>query len=235
MWKDAALMSRDSVLQTWEGQFGRALPEKVICVGLNYRDHAEEQGVELPPAPLFFAKFANSVAGPDDPIVLPPEGGHVDAEAELAIVIGKRARRISEDDALDVVAGYVVANDVSARDLQFSDGQWFRGKSFDTFCPLLPDIAPVDRLGDAGDLQIVQRLNGEVLQDSRTSSLIFGVREIVARATDFLTLEPGDLILTGTPAGVGIFRDPKVQLKVGDEVEIEIEGIGVLRNPVVAE
>ncbi len=229
------VMSRDAFIKTWEQHFGRSLPEKVICVGLNYRDHAEEQGVDLPPAPLFFAKFANSIIDPDAPIVLPPEGGHIDAEAELAIVIGKRARRISTDDALDFVAGYVVANDVSARDLQFSDGQWFRGKSFDTFCPILPDIAPIDRLDDASNLRIIQRLNGEALQDSSTSALIFGVPEIVARASDFLTLEPGDLILTGTPAGVGVFRDPKVPMSDGDEVEIEIENMGVLRNPVVAE
>jgi 2-keto-4-pentenoate hydratase/2-oxohepta-3-ene-1,7-dioic acid hydratase in catechol pathway len=137
--------------------------------------------------------------------------------------------------ALALVAGYTCANDVSARDLQRRDGQWLRSKSFDTFCPLLPVVVPVEALGEADDLRIVQRLNGEPLQDSRTSELIFGVRELVAHASSVFTLEPGDIILTGTPAGVGVFRDPPVALKPGDEVEIEIEGIGTLRNPVVGE
>lgn len=219
--------------RVWHERFGRTEP-KLICVGLNYRDHAEEQGVELPIEPLLFGKFANTLCDPGAPIVLPREGGHVDAEAELAVVIGRRARLASPDDALEVVAGYTCANDVSARDLQFRDGQWLRAKSFDTFCPLLPELRPVEELGDAGDLRIVQRLNGEALQDSRTSLLIFGVRELVAHASAVFTLEPGDVILTGTPAGVGVFRDPKVSLRPGDEVEIEIEAIGTLRNPVVA-
>jgi 5-carboxymethyl-2-hydroxymuconate isomerase len=149
-------------------------------------------------------------------------------------VIGRRARFVSPEDALESLAGYTCANDVSARDFQFRDGQWLRGKSFDSFCPLLPELRPVEELGDAGNLRIVQRLNGERLQDSRTSLLIFGVRELVAHASTVFTLEPGDVILTGTPAGVGIFRDPKVSLAPGDEVEIEIEAIGTLRNPVVA-
>ena len=227
-------MNRGEVGRVWSERFGRAEP-KLICVGLNYRDHAEEQGAPLPEEPLLFGKFANALCDPGAPIVLPWEGGHVDAEAELAVVIRARARRIPVDGALDVVAGYTCANDVSARDFQFRDGQWLRGKSFDTFCPLLPQLRPVEELGDAGDLRIVQRINGEPLQDSRTSQLIFGVRELVAHASTVFTLEPGDVILTGTPAGVGVFRDPKVSLRAGDEVEVEIEGIGVLRNPVVAE
>ena len=227
-------MNRGEVGRVWSERFGRAEP-KLICVGLNYRDHAEEQGAPLPAEPLLFGKFANALCDPGEPIVLPRDGGHVDAEAELAVVIGRRARRVSAEDALEVVAGYTCANDVSARDFQFRDGQWLRGKSFDTFCPLLPELRPVDELGDAGDLRISQRVNGEPLQDSRTSQLIFGVRELVAHASTVFTLEPGDVILTGTPAGVGVFRDPKVSLRAGDEVEVEIEGIGVLRNPVVAE
>jgi 2-keto-4-pentenoate hydratase/2-oxohepta-3-ene-1,7-dioic acid hydratase in catechol pathway len=219
----------------WEANFGRPQPGKIVCVGLNYRDHAAEQGVELPEEPLLFAKFGNALCVPGDHIVLPPESDHVDAEAELAIVIGAKARRISADDALSVVAGYTCANDVSARDLQFRDGQWLRAKSFDTFCPLLPLVKGVEELGEADDLRIVQRLNGEPLQDSRTSNLIFGVREIVAHASSVFGLEPGDLILTGTPAGVGIFRTPPVTLREGDVVEIEIEGIGTLRNPVMRE
>jgi 2,4-didehydro-3-deoxy-L-rhamnonate hydrolase len=219
----------------WRERFGRPEPGKLICIGLNYRDHALEQGAEPPAEPLLFGKFANALGGPGDPIVLPPETAHVDAEAELVVVVGGRGRRVPAADALSLVAGYTCANDVSARDLQRKDGQWLRSKSFDTFCPVLPVVVPVETIGDADDLRIVQRLNGEPLQDSRTSELIFGVRELVAHASSVFTLEPGDIILTGTPAGVGVFRDPPVALKPGDEVEIEIEGIGTLRNPVVGE
>jgi 2,4-diketo-3-deoxy-L-fuconate hydrolase len=219
----------------WEERFGRREPGKIICVGLNYRDHAEEQGADLPAEPLLFAKFGNTLRGPGDPIVLPRESEHVDAEAELVVVIGRTARRVARDEALGIVAGYTCANDVTERRFQERDGQWLRAKSFDSFCPLGPELVPVEDLGDAGDLRIVQRLNGEALQDSRTSGLIFGVPELVAHASTVFTLEPGDVILTGTPAGVGVHRDPPVRLQPGDEVEIEIERIGVLRNPVVAE
>jgi 2-keto-4-pentenoate hydratase/2-oxohepta-3-ene-1,7-dioic acid hydratase in catechol pathway len=207
-------------------------PEKVICVGLNYHGHAREQGADLPHEPLLFGKFASALIGPGDAIVLPPESSHVDAEAELVVVIGMEGRRVSEADALGLVAGYTVANDVTARDLQSKDGQWLRAKGFDTFCPLLPGVVPVSDLGDGSGLRIVQRLNGDVLQDSSTSELIFGVPRLVAHASNVFTLRPGDLILTGTPAGVGIHRKPPVALAHGDVVEIEIEGIGVLRNPV---
>jgi len=219
----------------WTRRFGRSGPGAVICVGLNYHDHAAEQGVEPPSAPLLFSKLPGSLSGAGDPIVLPFESAHVDAEAELAVVIGARARRITRASALDVVAGYVCANDVSARDVQFGDGQWLRGKSFDGFCPLGDRIADVATLGDARALRIVQRLNGDVLQDSSTDDLIFDVPQLVAYASSVTTLEPGDVILTGTPAGVGIFRSPPLPLAPGDVVEIEIEGIGVLVNPVVAE
>ena len=183
---------------------------------------------------MLFAKTANTLRGQGDPIILPRQDGHVDAEAELAVVIGRTARNVSVDEALDVVAGYTCANDVSARDVQFKDGQWFRGKSFDTFCPIGPTLVASGEIGDAGDLRIMQRVNGEILQDSRTSLLIFDVSSVIAFASQVMTLEPGDLILTGTPAGVGYFRNPKHSLRSGDEVEVEIEGIGVLRNPVVA-
>src|SRR5688572_8771892 len=153
-------MAAPEIQRIWRERFGRTEP-KLICVGLNYRDHAEEQGVELPAEPLLFGKFANALCDPGAPIVLPHEGGHVDAEAELAVVIGRRARLVSREDALEMIAGYTCANDVSARDLQFRDGQWLRGKSFDTFCPLLPELRPVEELGDAGNLSIVQRVNGE--------------------------------------------------------------------------
>jgi 2-keto-4-pentenoate hydratase/2-oxohepta-3-ene-1,7-dioic acid hydratase in catechol pathway len=228
-------MPHQDLRTLWQERFRRAEPGKIICVGLNYHDHAAEQGTALPEEPLLFGKFANALCGPGDPIVLPMESEHVDAEAELAVVIGDEARRVSPDDALSVVAGFTVANDVSARDLQFKDGQWLRAKSFDSFCPLLPHVVAVDAFGDGSGRRISQRLNGEPLQDATTSDLIFGVPQLVAHASTVFTLEPGDLILTGTPAGVGIFRDPPVSLADGDEVEIEIEGIGILRNPVVRE
>jgi 2-keto-4-pentenoate hydratase/2-oxohepta-3-ene-1,7-dioic acid hydratase in catechol pathway len=212
----------------WRQRFGRPEP-KIVCVGLNYRDHASEGGQDLPAAPLLFAKLPNTLCGDGEAIVLPDGVGHVDAEAELAVVIGRTARKVARDDAFDFVAGYTCANDVSAREVQFADGQWFRGKGYDTFCPLGPAIVEVP---DPSDLRIVQRLNGEALQDSRTSQLIFDIPALIAYISAVLTLEPGDLVLTGTPAGVGVFRDPKVGLRPGDVVEIEIEGVGTLRNEV---
>ena len=208
-------------------------PGKIICVGLNYRDHAEEQGVELPKEPLFFAKYTTALIGPGDPIVIPPAVTQCDYEAELGVVIGERVRNVSKENALEAVRGYVCANDVSARNLQFADGQWTRGKSPDTFCPVGP-LVPAAEISDPHALGIRAIVSGEVLQDSTTANLIFGVDEIIRHASLTSTLEPGDLILTGTPAGVGIFRDPKRLLQPGDEVTIEIEGIGELTNPVVA-
>jgi 2-keto-4-pentenoate hydratase/2-oxohepta-3-ene-1,7-dioic acid hydratase in catechol pathway len=225
-------VSNESVRAEWADRFGRSDP-KVVCVGLNYRDHAGEQGAEAPKAPLLFGKFANTLCGDGDALLLPEGIGHVDAEAELAVVIGERASRVPEERAGDVIAAYTCANDVSARDAQFGDGQWFRGKGFDGFCPIGPRLVDAGSL-DPSDLRVQQRLNGEVLQDSRTSNLIFTVPVLVAYISRALTLEPGDLILTGTPAGVGVFRDPKIALRDGDVVEVEIEGIGVLRNEVRA-
>jgi 2-keto-4-pentenoate hydratase/2-oxohepta-3-ene-1,7-dioic acid hydratase in catechol pathway len=210
-------------------------PGKIICVGLNYRDHAEEQGVELPSAPLLFAKWPNALIGPGEPIVIPSVSQKVDYEAELGVLIGERARGVSADDALEAVRGYLCLNDVSARDLQFSDGQWTRGKSPDTFCPVGPRVVPRSEVPDPQALGIRCLLNGEVMQKSTTANMIFTVAEIVAYASATMTLEPGDLIATGTPAGVGIFRDPPVLLKDGDSVTIEIEGLGALTNPVRAE
>jgi 2-keto-4-pentenoate hydratase/2-oxohepta-3-ene-1,7-dioic acid hydratase in catechol pathway len=221
-----------NVRELWAERFGRPEP-KIVCVGLNYRAHAGESGGEPPKAPLLFGKFANTLVGDGDPILLPPGIGHVDAEAELAVVIGERAARVPVGRALDVVAGYTCGNDVSARDAQFGDGQWFRGKGFDTFCPLGPRLVDSSEL-DPGDLRVQQRLNGTVLQDARTSDLIFDVPTLVSYVSHQLTLEPGDVILTGTPEGVGVFREPKVALADGDVVEIEVEGIGVLRNEVRA-
>jgi len=209
-------------------------PGKIVCVGLNYRDHAEEQGVELPKEPLLFAKWGNTLIGPGEPIVIPPLVTKCDYEAELGVVIGARVARVSRENALEAVRGYLCANDVSARDLQFSDGQWTRGKSPDTFCPIGPALVPASEIPDPHDLRIRAIVSGELLQDSTTANLIFGVDEIVSHITQTTTLEPGDLILTGTPAGVGVFREPQRLLEPGDVVTIEIENVGELTNPVVA-
>jgi 2-keto-4-pentenoate hydratase/2-oxohepta-3-ene-1,7-dioic acid hydratase in catechol pathway len=211
------------------------VPGKIICVGLNYRDHAEETGAELPTAPLLFAKWPNTLIGPGEPIVLPEEAREVDYEAELGVVIGRRARRVDEAQALDAVRGYICVNDVSARDLQFADGQWTRGKSPDSFCPVGPRLVPREEVDDPQALAIRCLVNGQVLQDSSTAQMVFSVAEIIAYVSRTITLEPGDLIATGTPAGVGVFRDPKILLKDGDEVTVEVEGLGSLTNPVQQE
>ncbi len=226
---------RVTIRDLWRERFGIDAPRKIVCVGLNYVDHATEGGREAPEAPILFAKFSTALIGPGEPIVIPREESHVDSEAELAVVIGDGGRRIPAADALAHVAGYTVANDVSARTIQRKDGQWARAKSFDTFGPLLPGLASVHDLGDGSGLRITQRLSGETLQDATTSDLIFDVPTLVAYASNAFTLEPGDVILTGTPSGVGVFRDPPVAMQDGDTVEVEIERIGVLSNPVVAE
>ena len=210
-------------------------PGKIVCVGLNYRDHAAETGTELPTAPLLFAKWPNTLIGHGEPIVIPQETQQVDYEAELGVVIGRPTRRIGEAQALDAVRGYICVNDVSARDLQFADGQWTRGKSPDSFCPVGPRLVPREEIDDPQALAVRCILNGEVLQDSSTAQMVFSVAEIIAYASRTITLEPGDLIATGTPAGVGVFRDPKVLLKDGDEVTVEVEHLGTLTNPVEQE
>jgi 2-keto-4-pentenoate hydratase/2-oxohepta-3-ene-1,7-dioic acid hydratase in catechol pathway len=209
-------------------------PGKIICVGLNYRDHAEEQGTALPEAPLLFAKWQNTLVGPGDPIVIPPVVTKCDYEAELGVVIGAQVRDVSAENALEAVAGYVCVNDVSARDLQFADGQWTRGKSPDTFCPVGPALVSRDDIPDPQTLPIRAILNGATVQESQTAHMLFGVADVIAYVTRTITLEPGDLIATGTPAGVGAFRDPPLFMKPGDEITIEIDGIGSLTNPVVA-
>jgi len=209
-------------------------PGKIVCVGLNYKDHAEEQGVELPAAPLLFAKFTTALIGPGDPIVIPSIVTKCDYEAELGVAIGTSVRNVSKENALEAVAGYVVANDVSARDLQFADGQWTRGKSPDTFCPVGP-LVPAAEIADPHALGIRAILNGETVQDSTTANLIFGIDEVVSYVSRTSTLEQGDLILTGTPAGVGVFRNPPLLLQPGDEITIEIDGVGSITNPVRAE
>lgn len=208
-------------------------PGKIICVGLNYRDHAAETGQALPEHPLLFAKWPSSVIGPGEPIRLPGQSDQVDFEAELGVVVGERARNVPETRALDVLAGAICVNDVSARDIQMADGQWTRGKSFDTFCPIGPRLVPLDALGDLSDLRIRCWVNGELMQDSTTAQLIFGVSELVAFISRDVTLEPGDVIATGTPSGVGLGRRPPVFLRPGDTVSVQIDGIGELANPVV--
>jgi 2-keto-4-pentenoate hydratase/2-oxohepta-3-ene-1,7-dioic acid hydratase in catechol pathway len=209
-------------------------PDKILCMGLNYRDHAEETGMELPKVPVFFTKFRNSLIGPSDEIVLPAASSKVDYEAELAVVIGRRCRDVAVDEALSYVAGAMAFNDVSARDLQLESSQWTMGKAIDTFAPCGPALVSLDELGDLQSLGIRARVNGDTLQDANTSLMVFGVAEAIASLTRVMTLEPGDIIATGTPAGVGMARDPKVWLHEGDVVEIEIDGIGTLRNPVRA-
>ena len=204
-------------------------PGKLLCIGLNYRDHAEELSMKLPERPLLFAKYGNAVVGPGAPVVLPPITDQADYEAELAVVIGKVARGVAAEDAMEYVAGYTAMNDVSARDVQFGDGQWVRGKSFDTFAPLGPALVTRDEIPDPHTLDVALRLNG-----ANTRNLVFGVPELIAFLSQAITLEPGDVIATGTPSGVGHNRKPPVYLRAGDVMEVEVEGVGVLKNPVVA-
>jgi len=210
------------------------VPGKIICIGLNYRDHAAETGSELPTAPLLFAKWSNTLIGPGDPIVIPPGVESVDYEAELGVVIGSRVSRVSAENALEAVRGYCCVNDVSARALQRAFSQWSRGKSPDTFCPV-GELVPASEVPDPQDLTVRAILNGEVMQDGTTRDMVFGVAELIADITQQITLEPGDLIATGTPAGVGVARKPPVFLKPGDEITIEIGGLPPLTNPVRAE
>ena len=206
-------------------------PEKVVCVGLNYRDHAEEGGHLIPDSPVLFSKFPTAVTGPGSTIEWDPEFTEkVDYEAELVAVIGREARRVSEEEALDYVAGFTIGNDVSARDLQHGDGQWVRGKSLDTFAPIGPEIVTGDEVGDPEDLGIWTEVNGERLQESTTANLIFGIAELVSFCSRAFTLTPGDLLFTGTPPGVGVYREPPVLLGEGDTVTVGVEGLGELSN-----
>ena len=208
-------------------------PSKILAIGRNYAEHAAEGGAELPKAPLLFNKLPNALSAHNSPIVLPIISEQVDFEAELAVIIGRTARRVSEAEALEFVFGYSLINDVSARDLQFGDGQWTRGKSLDTFAPLGPFITTRDEIEDVQTLKIEGVLNGEVMQSSNTSKMIFQVAYLVSYLSQGITLQPGDVIASGTPDGVGIFRKPPVLLKAGDVFEVKIEKVGALRNPVV--
>ena len=210
-------------------------PGKLICIGLNYRDHAAESKMAIPEKPVVFSKFSSSVIAPGEPVVLPRSSRQVDYEAELAVVIGRRAKNVSADRAYDYVLGYTALNDVSARDFQFSDGQWQRGKSCDTFAPMGQTIVTKDEIPDPHKLSIKLVLNGQTMQDSNTDQLIFGVPRLIEFLSETITLEPGDVIATGTPAGVGFARNPPVFLKPGDQMEVLIEGMGGLGNPVTEE
>jgi len=210
-------------------------PGKIIAVGLNYRDHSAEAGAKnLPKTPILFAKFTTSISGPADPIIIPAGDPQIDYEAELAVVIGKKGKSIAAANAFEYVAGYMPLNDVTARAWQFADKQWVRGKSPDTFCPIGPWLTTRDEIPDPHALSISARVNGVTVQNSHTSKMMFRIPELVEFISASITLEPGDIIATGTPEGVGVFRNPPVFLKVGDVVEIEIEKLGILRNPVTA-
>jgi len=230
-----ALSEADFIYAMTDVQLGPPLdnPSKIICIGLNYHDHCREKGTAVPERPLLFSKFPTTITGPETEITWPTDvSQEVDYEAELALVIGRKGRNIPPDRALDYVAGYMIANDVSARNVQFSDKQWVRGKSFDTFCPIGPYLLTADEVDDPHNLGIRCWVNGELRQDSNTSELIFKIPELLAFISRTSTLLPGDIISTGTPDGVGVYRDPQVFLKSGDVVEIEIDELGRLRNTV---
>lgn len=209
-------------------------PEKFICIGLNYRDHAAEAGMEVPDTPIVFTKYANAVCGPDEAIELPAVSNQVDYEAELGFIIGRRCKNVRKQDWREVVFGYTCVNDVSARDYQLATSQWTIGKTFDTFGPMGPELVSADEIADPHKLRIRLDLNGETMQDSNTSRFIFDIPALVEYLTAVMTLSPGDIVSTGTPPGVGFARKPPVFLKPGDEVVVKIEGIGELRNPCVA-
>ncbi|HTP07494.1 MAG TPA: fumarylacetoacetate hydrolase family protein [Anaerolineae bacterium] len=207
-------------------------PDKIICLGLNYRSHAEEAGFKVPTVPILFAKFRNALTGPHDPIVLPSVSDEIDYEGELAVVIGKPCKDVPVDDALTMVAGYMAFNDVSARDVQMRTSQWLSGKTLNTFAPCGPALV-VNEIGDPQALNLSTRVNGQTLQQSNTRMMIFSVAESIAYISRLMTLQPGDIIATGTPEGVGFKRTPAIFLKPGDVVEVEIDDIGCLRNPVL--
>ena len=209
-------------------------PSKILAIGRNYADHALEGGGEPPKAPLIFAKLTNALSAHNAPIVLPAVSETIDWEAELAVVIGRRAKAVSEADALNYIFGYTMMNDVTARDLQRKDGQWTRGKGLDTFAPLGPFITTRDEIPDVQNLKVEGLYNSEVTQSSNTSKMIFSIAYLISYISQGITLEPGDIIASGTPEGVGFFRDPPVLLQPGDVCEVRVERLGSLRNPVVA-
>jgi 2-keto-4-pentenoate hydratase/2-oxohepta-3-ene-1,7-dioic acid hydratase in catechol pathway len=210
-------------------------PGKIVCIGLNYHDHCREQGIQPPAYPMLFAKFANAVAHPGDDVMRPRATEQLDLECELGVVIGRRARRLARDEALDAVFGYTIVNDVTMRDLQREDRQWLRAKGSDGFAPIGPAVVTRDELGDGRGLRLRSSVNGETWQDSTTDEMVFDVATLVAFVSRTITLEPGDLIATGTPAGVGHYQHPPRYLAGGDVLRCEIDGIGILENRVVDE
>ena len=208
-------------------------PDKILCLGLNYRAHAAESAMEVPAAPVLFAKFRNALVGSGAPVELPAASGKVDYEGELAVVIGRRCKHVAAVDALSVVAGYMPLNDISARDLQLQTPQWTAGKAPDTFAPCGPALVTADEVGDPQALTLTTRLNGGTVQHASTADMIFSVATTIAFISRVITLEPGDIIATGTPSGVGQSRTPPIFLKPGDEIEVEISRVGTLRSPVV--
>jgi len=210
-------------------------PGKILCVGLNYRDHILESGLTAPEYPTIFAKYSNCIIGPSDPIILPRITRQVDWEGELGVVIGKKTRFVPKQEALDYVAGYVVFNDVSARDYQFFTSQWTIGKNFDTFGPMGPALVTADEIPDPSGLEISTWVNGQLMQHSNTRHLVFNVPTLISYLSEVMTLEPGDVMITGTPAGVGFTRSPQLFLQPSDVVRVEIENIGYLENPVISE
>lgn len=231
----SAGIGSDHILKAEAVRIGPPIPRpgKILCIGINYKDHIEETKSETPEHPVVFTKYGNTIIGPDDPIHLPAISHAVDYEAEFAVVMGRTARNVAKEDALGYVGGYTALNDVSARDFQHRTSQWTIGKSFDTFAPIGPVLVTADDIPDPHTLDIKLRLNGEEMQSSNTGQLLFDVCDLIQDITAAITLEPGDIISTGTPGGVGAARDPQVFLKPGDRVEVEIDRIGVLRNPVI--
>jgi 2,4-didehydro-3-deoxy-L-rhamnonate hydrolase len=210
-------------------------PSKIVCVGLNYAKHAQESGMEVPSEPVLFFKASSAVIGPFDDVVLPKNSKKSDWEVELAVVIGAKASNVSESNAMDHVAGYVLHNDISEREFQLERlGQWVKGKSCDTFAPLGPFIATADEISDPHNLNLWLKLNGTTMQDSSTSDLIFGIPKLVSYISEFMTLLPGDIISTGTPFGVGLGLDPQMYLKAGDEMELGIDGLGISKQKVIS-
>ena len=244
---EAALRADDKTVEQWK-KHGKVSaledvllcapvprPGKLICIGLNYRDHASESNLSIPTSPIVFSKFSTAIVGPEAPVVIPAGSEKADYEAELAFIMGRVAKNVSREKALQHVFGYTCLNDVSERGYQFADSQWQRAKSCDTFAPMGPYVVTGDEVPRPDDLAIKLRLNGETMQDSRTSQLIFDIPRLIEFISRVITLEPGDVIATGTPAGVGFARKPPVFLKPGDRMEVEIEGLGVLANPVAAQ
>ncbi len=233
-WASQQFVRGDHVLSQEAAELGAPIPDpdKILCLGVNYREHAAEAQQQIPVVPVLFAKFRNSLIGPDSPILLPRVSTAIDYEGELAVIIGQRCKAVAEQDALQYVAGYSVFNDVTARDIQAQTSQWTAGKALDTFAPMGPGIVPASLIPDPQTLTLITRVNGQEVQHDRTANMIFSVAAAIAFLSSLMTLEPGDIIVTGTPSGVGFKRTPPLFLKVGDVVEVEIERIGCLRNPV---